>query len=141
MLRLGFVFVRLHDLEEGHPFEAIRVAEPLQGRRPQPRSSEAIKSLLEDRASEWPSRAQILIRNIDLFVASAPLGLRGEIGIVVAGSPRSDLPIQAERIVLDAAANRRRSDYSRDVSCARVTEQRPIGGQYSGPGRAVDGDR
>ena len=75
MLRLGFVFVRLHDPEGGDPFETMRAAEALQD------------------------------RDFDLSVATAPLGLRGELGIVVAGCPRSDFPTQTERLLLDVAAN------------------------------------
>ena len=41
----------------------------------------------------------------DLAVATARLGLQGEIGIVVAGSQRRDFPAPTERLVLDVAAS------------------------------------
>jgi len=75
-LQLGFVCVRLHDPEGGRPIEMVRVAESLQG------------------------------TGADQSVASAFLGLRGEIGIIAAGSPRADFPTQSERLLLDVAANR-----------------------------------
>ena len=45
------------------------------------------------------------VGEVDLSVASARLGLDGEIGIIVAGSHRSDFPAQTERLFLDIAAN------------------------------------
>jgi PAS domain S-box-containing protein len=74
-LRLAFVVVRVNDPEGGPSSEMIRVAESL---------SAAGRSF---------------------SLATAGLGLNGEIGIVVAGSERSDFPAQTDRLVLDVAAN------------------------------------
>jgi PAS domain S-box-containing protein len=75
-LRLTFVFARLNDPEAGGSIEIMRVAGPLGG----------------------AARA-------DLSLASARVGLRGEIGIVVAGSERRDFPGPTDRLVLNIAAN------------------------------------
>ena len=75
-LRLAFVLVRLNDPEGGPCIEVVRVAESLQGA---PRA--------------------------DCSLASARLGLQGEIGILVAGSERLDFPAEPDRLVLDVAAN------------------------------------
>ena len=104
-LRLSFVRVRLNDPEGGRSIEMVRVAESLQGTAGAREISQAIDSSLGDAPSRWPPRAQVFIREVDLSVACVPLGLRGEIGIVAAGSPRSDFPTETERLVLDVAAN------------------------------------
>jgi len=104
-LRLGFVGVRLNDPEGGRSIEMVRVAESLQGTAGARDISQAIDSSLRDAPTRWPSRAQVFIREVDLSVACAPLGIRGEIGIVAAGCRRSDFPTQTERLVLDVAAN------------------------------------
>jgi len=75
-LRPAFVVVRLNDPEGGPCIEVVRVAESLQGA---PRA--------------------------DCSLASARLGLQGEIGILVAGSERLDFPGEPDRLVLDVAAN------------------------------------
>src|SRR4030095_6058837 len=82
-----------------------RVVESL-GETARPRElREAIDSPLSDTPRRWPSRAQVSVADLDLFVASAHLGLTGEIGGIVAGSPRRDFPVQTERLLLEVAAN------------------------------------
>ena len=100
MLRLGFVCVRVHDPETGGSFDMVRVAESL-GTGAAGEIGQAIDSWLSDAR---PPR--ILVREVDLAVASAPLGAAGEIGIVVAGSQRPDFATQADKLLLDVAASR-----------------------------------
>ena len=57
-----------------------------------------------------------------MFVASARLGLDGEIGIIVAGSQRRDFPAQTERLLLDVAANQA----TIGLQQAYLTEQRQV---------------
>src|SRR5262249_29177574 len=49
--------------------------------------------------------ARVSIAGVDLSVASARLGLRGEMGVLVAASTRSGFANQTERLLLDVAAN------------------------------------
>ena len=77
MLRLAFVVVRLADPHGGTPIETMRVGESFR-----------------DADSG------------DVSLASAPLGLEGEIGIVVAGSEKPGFPQEAETLLLNVAANR-----------------------------------
>jgi PAS domain S-box-containing protein len=76
-LRPACVVVRLTDPEGGPPIEVVRHAE----------------------SSDDAGRG-------DLFVATARLGLDGELGIVVAGSDRPDFPHDVDAMLLDVAANR-----------------------------------
>ena len=63
-------------------------------------------SALDGRSSiEIMRIATTPVGEVDLPVASARLGLDGEIGIIVAGSHRPDFPGQPERLFLDIAAN------------------------------------
>jgi signal transduction histidine kinase len=105
MLRLAFVCVRFNDPEGGTSIEMVRVAESLE-RTPRVREiSEGLDSLLGDAPRKWPPRARMFIGDVDLSVATAHLGLDGEIGVVVAGSQRRDFPSETERLLLDVAAN------------------------------------
>src|SRR5262249_411135 len=97
--------VRLNEPESGRSIEMVRVAESLQGTAGARDLSQAIDSLLSDGSSGWPPPSRMVIRDVDLSLAWAPLGLHGDIGIVAAGSPRSDFPTQMEKLVLDVAAN------------------------------------
>jgi PAS domain S-box-containing protein len=104
-LRLDFVCVRLNDPEGGQSVETVRVAESLQYSAAAGEISWAIDRSLGQAQTKWPPRAQVRIKEVDLSVACVPLGLRGEIGAVLAGSRRPDFPTQAEKLVLDVAAN------------------------------------
>jgi PAS domain S-box-containing protein len=104
-LHLDFVCVRLNDPEGGRSVETVRVAGSPQGTAGAGEISQAIDLSLGDAPLGWPPRAHVFIREVDLSVACAPLGLRGEIGGVVAGSPRPDFPTRTEQLVLDVAAN------------------------------------
>ena len=105
MLHLSFVFVRLSDLDGRPSIEVMRVADSGGGTDRAREIREAIHSWLGDTSPKSLSRATVSVGEVDLSVASARLGLDGEIGIFVAGSQRSDFPAQTERLFLDIAAN------------------------------------
>ena len=104
-LRLSFVSVRLHDPEDGPPIEVERVAESWAEAARVQDIREAIASMLGDAHLTPRPRAQILLGDVQLSVAFAPLGVRGEIGTLTTGSLRSDFPTQTERLLLDVAAS------------------------------------
>src|SRR5262249_8145345 len=54
----------------------------------------------------WPREKNLLVGDVEFSVASALLGLQGELGIVVAGSQKRDFPEKTEALLLDVAANR-----------------------------------
>jgi PAS domain-containing protein len=101
MLRLAFVFARVNHPEGGPPVEMVRVAESLGATG----GTRQINAALDAFVPKWPAPARMCIGEVDLSVASARLGLQGEIGIIVAGSSRPDFPGQTERLLLDVAAN------------------------------------
>jgi PAS domain S-box-containing protein len=105
MIRLGFVYARLQDAEGEDPIEIIRVAESLQSAAGAREIRQTIEATLGAAPATWPSRTQVFVRDVAVFVACAPLGIDSEVGLVIAGSTRPDFPTQIERLVLDVAAN------------------------------------
>jgi hypothetical protein len=104
-LGLAFVSVRLNDPEGGLPLEMTRVTESLHVTAGAREISQAIDSSLGDTPLHWPPRARLSLGDVDLAVATVRLGLHGELGVIVAGSPHSDFPTQADKLVLDVATN------------------------------------
>ena len=105
ILHLSFVFVRLSALDGTPSIEMMRVADSFAGTDRAREIRDAIDSSLGDATPKPLSRSTVSVGEIDLSVASARLGLDGEIGIIVAGSQRRDFPAQTERLLLDVAAN------------------------------------
>lgn len=101
-LGLDLVYVRLNVSLFQSPVETARVA--------QSRSVDAqwVSRTLEPLGLDprnWPT----VIRNPDgdgtLSIAAVALGLRGDVGLIVAGSRRVDFPKQTDRLLLSVAAN------------------------------------
>ena len=105
MLPAAFVCVRLNDPNGGPSIEIVRVAESWVEAARAHDIRETIASSLGDAHLTSRSRTQICLGDLNLSVGLAPLGVRGEIGTLAAGSLRSDFPTQAERLLLDVAAN------------------------------------
>jgi len=104
MLELTFAFVRLNDPERGIPLDTLQAAELLQAPGSARELSEAIDVLLRE-PPHPSSGARVAVGGIELSLASTPIGLNGEIGIVVTGSERLDFPVQPERLLLDVCAS------------------------------------
>ena len=105
MVRPAFVFVRLNSGHWRFSTEMARVSVPLDGMD----GPEAIGCVLDASLGQlphrWPSHARLSVEGTEFFLASARLGMDGDVGIVVVGSQRTDFPKQTERLVLDVAAN------------------------------------
>jgi PAS domain S-box-containing protein len=105
MLSLDFAYARLREPGGGAFTEMVRVG-PIWESKPRP---EDIGEKLELWLENEPEAPPIVVR--DLFGRRATtlvplrLGLHAEIGVIVAGSERADFPQQAERLVLNIAAN------------------------------------
>jgi PAS domain S-box-containing protein len=123
MLHLSFVCVRLSDLDGRLSIDTMRVADSVGGTDRAREIRDAIDSLLGDASPKPLSRATVSVGEVDLSVASARLGVDGEIGIIVAGSQRPDFPAQTEQLFLDAAANQA----TIGLQHAYLTEQRRAG--------------
>lgn len=105
MLQLDLVYVRLEDTVGDGPIEMFRVAQARELISPPQVTWEALKNRLGDDPRKWPSRIQNPIGNGEISIILLPLGLRGEIGLVVAGTERADFPSQTEKLLLSVAVN------------------------------------
>jgi PAS domain S-box-containing protein len=105
MLRLDFVYASLNDRLGEAPFEMARSA-PSQylPERPQ-QIRELVSQWLRSDPNQWPADARIRVGAGDLSIVALQMGLHAEIGVIVAGSQRSDFPNDTERLVLSVAAN------------------------------------
>src|SRR6266853_1626891 len=105
ILRLDFAYARLNDSIDGSPIEMVRLA---QRQNPSAQPQEVGRAL-----GRWLSGEQTASRFVipnpagegEVAIASFPLGLQDEVGVLVAGSRRADFPTDIERLLLRVAAN------------------------------------
>jgi hypothetical protein len=105
MLSLDLVSVRLTDPVEGAPVEIVRIAEQ---RGPMPSAHEICEALgqcLKSNSRKWPPLLRNLMGEGDVSIVPLPLGLQGELGVIVAAAERTDFPRQTEALLLSVAAN------------------------------------
>jgi PAS domain S-box-containing protein len=105
MLRLDLVSVRLTDPVGETPVEIVRFAEL---RRPVPSAHEiceALNQCFKNDSRKWPPLLRNLMGEGDVSIVPLPLGLQGELGVIVAAAERGDFPRQTEALLLSVAAN------------------------------------
>ena len=109
MLSLDLVSVRLTDPVGGATVEVVRLAEPQRQRqRPMPSAHEICEALsqsFKNDSQKWPPPLRNLMGEGDVSIVSLPLGLQGELGVIVAAAERTDFPRQTETLLLSVAAN------------------------------------
>jgi PAS domain S-box-containing protein len=105
MLHLDLVSVRLTDPVGEAPVEIVRVAQ-LRGPMPPAHDiCEALSQGLGDGSRKWPPLIRNFMGDGDVSIVPLPLGLQGEIGVIVATAQRADFPRQTEALLLSVAAN------------------------------------
>ena len=105
VLPLDLVYVRLVNPVGEGPVEMVRCAQ-LRGPMPRPLEiGRVFKPWLGAEPQQWPLRLGNPLGEGDISIVPLPLGLQGEIGVIVAGSERVDFPGQTERLILGVAAN------------------------------------
>jgi len=105
MLRLDLVSVRLTDPVGEAPVEIVRIAE-LRGPMPSAHEiCEALSQCLKNDSRRWPPLLRNLMGEGDVSIVPLPLGLQGELGVIVAAAERTDFPRQTEALLLSVAAN------------------------------------
>ena len=105
MLRLDLISVRLADAVGEAPVEIVRAAEA--GETPIP-SAQGIREALSQcfkRSRKWPPPLRKRMGEGDVSIVPLPLGLQGELGVMVAAAERTDFPRQTEILLLSVAAN------------------------------------
>ena len=105
MLCLDLVSVRLTDLVGGAPVEIVRFAAS-RGEAPSAHEiCEALSQCSENDSRKWPPLLRNLMGEGDVSIVPLPLGLQGELGVIVAAAERTDFPRQTEALLLTVAAN------------------------------------
>jgi PAS domain S-box-containing protein len=105
MLRLDLVSVRLIGPVGEAPVEIVRLAEQ---RRPMSSAHEICEALshgFKNDSRKWPPLLRNLMGDGDVSIVPLPLGLQGELGMMVVAAEREDFPRQTEALLLDVAAN------------------------------------
>src|SRR6267142_3476725 len=105
MLRLDFAYARLRDRVGGAPIEMVRLAHSRDlTARPQ-EIGQVLNGWVGDDQQKWPLLVRNPIGDGDVSIVPLRLGLRDEIGVVVAASRRADFPSETERLLLSVATN------------------------------------
>src|SRR5450631_3253619 len=104
MLCLDLVYARFEDPAGGAPIEVLKVAPSAKWMLPD-EIHKTVNQWFGDDPQKWPSRLRASIGDEDISIMSQRWGLHGEIGVIVAGSDRTDFPGQTETLLLSVAAN------------------------------------
>ena len=105
MLRLDFAYARLKGPVGEAPIEMVRLAQSRNlTARPQ-EIGQVLNGWVGDDPQKWPLLVRNPIGDGDVSIVPLRLGLRDEIGVIVAGSQRADFPWETERLLLSVAAN------------------------------------
>jgi PAS domain S-box-containing protein len=109
MLDLDFVYVSLTNLVDAAPSETVRVAQSREKSQAQMFRPRELCTLLNRWLGDDPQKRYLQERSQiggeEVSLASWPLGVQREIGVIVAGSRRADFPRDTEALLLGIAAN------------------------------------
>ena len=105
MLCLDLVCVRLKDHIGERPVEIVRIA-GLRGPMPPVHEiCEALSRCLVDGSRKWPPLLRNFLGDREVSFVALPLGLQGELGVIVVASEREDFPRKTETLLLNVTAN------------------------------------
>jgi PAS domain S-box-containing protein len=105
MLRLDFVYAWLSDGAGALPIELVRLAQRRNTAAQPQQVGRALSPWLAADLSTSPLMVPNPIGEGQVSIAPLRLGLQDEIGMIVAGSQRSDFPTKTELLLLQVAAN------------------------------------
>jgi PAS domain S-box-containing protein len=105
MLSLDFVYARLKDSSGTPVTEMVRVGSGWVSRPQLEEFGNKLQPWLEGDPQKLPAVATNFFGMPQMTLVPLQLGLQAEIGVIVAGSQRSDFPQQTEKLVLNIAAN------------------------------------
>jgi transcriptional regulator with GAF, ATPase, and Fis domain len=105
VLALEFAYARIDDTVDGSPIELARLA---RGQAAAPQTKDIGRALNPWLAAD-PTTSPLLIPNPvgegECAIALVRSGMQGEIGVLAAGSHRTDFPTEVEALLLNVAAN------------------------------------
>lgn len=103
LLRLDFVYARLEEEIDGAKVEILQVGDARRGSLESHEIQLALSSWL--RGEHAASQPRMRYGGADFAISRLPLGVHGELGVIVAASERADFPEQFETLLLSVAAN------------------------------------
>jgi PAS domain S-box-containing protein len=104
-IRLEFVVVCLKSTPGGDAVEAIRVARSSDMAHPEQAIHQALAPWLDCDGLSLPSTISNPLGSGTVQVAAVPIGDAAELGMLIAGSHRSDFPTETDRLLLRVGAN------------------------------------
>src|ERR1700727_2813307 len=105
MLRLDFAYARLGDASDGPPIEVVRWGRRQHSSLQPQQFGQALARCLTDAQTASPCVVPDPGGVGEVSIASFPLGLQHEAGVLVAGCRRDDFPTEVELLLLRVAAN------------------------------------
>lgn len=105
MLSLEFAYARLNDAFAAIPVEILRVAESGKIDLPPQELQNMIGECFAADAQSSRSRVPNRLDTKYVSIFTLPLGIQGEIGVIVLGSNRAGFPARNESLLLNVAAN------------------------------------
>jgi PAS domain S-box-containing protein len=127
MLALDLGFLRLTDPAIGRSIEAVRVAP---GRK-LPTRAGAVGAMVDrwfdQHPGQWPDVLRQRVGEGGLCLVPLPVGLHGELGVLVAGSERRDFPTETERLLLTVAKNQALIAFTAHLRDLKDRKQRDAG--------------
>ncbi len=105
MLSLDFIYARLGESTGTAFFEVVRVASSWDSQPRFEEIGERLRPWLDHHREQQPEVVRKLFGKPAITLIPLHLGLHAEIGVIVAGSQRTDFPQQTERLLLNIAAN------------------------------------
>ncbi|HEY4259644.1 MAG TPA: PAS domain S-box protein, partial [Schlesneria sp.] len=105
MLGLELIYVELKDPIDEAPREFARVAPSIVAPTHPSEIGAELRRMLGDDRQQWPLQSDRRFADVDLSIVPMRLGLHGEMGMVVAGSERTDFPSQTDELLLRMATN------------------------------------
>jgi PAS domain S-box-containing protein len=104
-LNLEFVYTRARNEPNEGPIEILRTAPAHTTSLNTDKIHQTLNRWFGDDPQRWPTEMRGLLGGREISLVPMRLGIAGEIGIVVAGSERTDFPTQTERLLLGVATN------------------------------------
>ena len=104
-LDLDFLYSRAKFEASVQPIKILRTAPLSAASQNVEKTLHTLNRRFEDAPQNWPAEERGHFGGQEYSLLSLPLGIGGEIGIVVASSARADFPTQSERMLLSVAAN------------------------------------
>ena len=105
MLRLDFIYARLKEPVAAAPVEVLRIGDSGRVRLEPQEIRLMLSNWFGGGAQEPLPTTGYRFGGVDISIFPLPLGVHGEVGVIVVGSERADFPVQTESLLLSVAAN------------------------------------